>query len=167
MDHEFFMREALVSARRALKRNEFPVGCVLVHQGRIIARGQRTGTCKAVPGELEHAEIRALRRLEQLPAQIAREEVVLYSTMEPCLMCYGAILISGIGTIVYAYEDAMGGGTGCDRTRLSPLYAGNKITIIPGICRAESLALFKSYFGAPQTVYWRGSLLSDYTLDQN
>ena len=52
-------------------------------------------------------------------------------------MCFGAILLSGIGKIVYAYEDVMGGGTCCDLTKLTPLYKNRKISIIPNILRKE------------------------------
>lgn len=166
MDHEFFMQQALLLARKALLQKEFPVGCVLAYQDRIIARGERSGTNRMIPSELDHAEIMALRRLEEQPAAIPREQVTLYTTLEPCLMCYGAILLSGVGTIVYAYEDAMGGGTGCDTSRLPALYRNNRIHIISSVCRMESLKLFKSFFGEPGNAYWRGSLLSRYTAEQ-
>ncbi|MBU1181693.1 MAG: nucleoside deaminase, partial [Proteobacteria bacterium] len=87
-------------------------------------------------------------------------------TMEPCLMCFGAILLSGIGKIVYAYEDVMGGGTGCGIDSLSPLYKNSPVKIIPGILRKESLEIFKAYFSNPSNSYCKGSLLADYTLSQ-
>jgi tRNA(adenine34) deaminase len=82
-------------------------------------------------------------------------------------MCFGALLISGIGTIVYAYEDAMGGGTSCDRSQLPELYHHNGVQIIPGVMRSESLALFKAYFSDPDIDYWRDSYLARYTLAQD
>jgi tRNA(adenine34) deaminase len=165
-DHTRYMRMALDLARTALARNEFPVGCVLVYEGSIIARGARRGTQKKIPSELDHAEIMALRELESLTEPIDRNKITIYATLEPCLMCYGALLICGIGKIVYAYEDAMGGGTACDRARLPDLYKNNGIKLIPGICRQESLTLFKTYFERPDMDYWRGSLLAEYTLAQ-
>lgn len=81
-------------------------------------------------------------------------------------MCFGAILIAGIGTVVWAYEDAMGGGTGCDRSSLPPLYRDRRITIVPRVLRHRSLALFKDFFLNPSNGYWAGSLLADYTLSQ-
>jgi tRNA(adenine34) deaminase len=165
-DHIHFMQAALDLARSALDRDEFPVGCILVSEGRIIARGQRTGTRKAVPSELDHAEILALRELEARSDPMDRSRMTLYCTLEPCLMCFGALLISGIRTIVYAYEDAMGGGTACDRSRLSPLYKEARVDILAGICRQESLDLFKRYFTRADVDYWRGSLLAQYTQAQ-
>lgn len=166
MDYAYFMGKALAQAREALSRGEFPVGCVIVRGGRIIATGARRGTAGGAVNETDHAEMLALRRLESLGPEVAREELALFCTMEPCLMCFGAILLSGIGTLVWAYEDAMGGGTACDRSILSPLYRDRRITIVPRVLRAESLSLFKSFFRNPANGYWAGSLLAEYTLAQ-
>ena len=81
-------------------------------------------------------------------------------------MCLGAIILSGIRKIVYAYEDVMGGGTDCDLTTLQPLYSDNHTAIIANILRNESVSLFKSYFADPGNEYWKGSLLAQYTLSQ-
>ena len=166
MTHETNMGHALAAARHALDKDEFPVGCVVVLDGRVIAEGQRANTRQTVPSELDHAEMIALRRLEALDGSLDRRRMVLYATLEPCLMCFGAILLSGIGTLVYAYEDAMGGGTGCDRGRLPSLYRDNPLRIVPGVCRRESLTLFQNYFQRPHITYWRESPLALYTLGQ-
>lgn len=81
-------------------------------------------------------------------------------------MCFSAILLSGIGRIVYAYEDVMGGGTGCDRSGLPPLYRNAKLTVISGVLRINSLLLFKRFFADSANPYWADSLLSRYTLAQ-
>lgn len=168
MNHEYYMREALSLAEAALKEGEFPVGCVLVCKNRILATGSRKGTLGMTANEVDHAEIIALRNLAGRKEfdGINRQEITIYSTMEPCLMCFGATLLSGIGKIVYAYEDVMGGGAGCDIKSLSPLYRNRLIEIIPGILRKESLAIFKVYFSNTSNSYWKGSLLADYTLAQ-
>ena len=160
------MQKALAAARQALANGEFPVGCVLVHDGRVLVNGIRKGTRRPVPSELEHAEMIALGALERRYPDIPRREISLYCTLEPCLMCYGAILLSRIGTLVYAYEDAMGGAASCSPDAFKPLYAGNAIRIVAGVCRAESLELFKAFFRDPAIDYWRGSLLEQYTLAQ-
>jgi len=168
MTHEHFMKEALGLAGAALKEGEFPVGCVLVFKNGILATGSRKGTLAGTANEVDHAEIMALRNLAGSKEcnEINRQEITIYCTMEPCLMCFGAVLLSGIGRIVYAYEDVMGGGAGCDIEQLSPLYRNSLIEIIPGILRKESLAVFKAYFSNPSNSYWKGSLLADYTLAQ-
>jgi tRNA(adenine34) deaminase len=163
-EHDRFMGMALDLAQHALAAGEFPVGCVMVCDGRPIATGARTGTRRRIPSELEHAEMVALRHLEALDFPLDRSQVTLYCTLEPCLMCFGALLISGIGTIVYAYEDAMGGGTACDRSHLPALYRDSRVQVISGVGRTQSLALFKAFFVKPECPYWRDSLLARYTL---
>jgi tRNA(adenine34) deaminase len=81
-------------------------------------------------------------------------------------MCFGALIISDIGKIVFAYEDAMGGGTQCDLSKMTPLYKENQISIIPNILRKKSLQLLKTFFSNPENIYLKGSLLATYTLRQ-
>lgn len=163
MNHAFFMKEALTEAKQAFDLGEFPVGCVIVHDGKIIASGSRQGTAGHLVSETDHAEILALRQLEQ-SAPVDRSRLTLYCTLEPCLMCFGAILISGIRHIVFAYEDVMGGGTRCDLGRMPPLYSSLPVTLVPHILRDKSLFLLKSFFSNPDNTYWKDSLLAAYTL---
>lgn len=160
------MGKALVQARKALSAGEFPVGCVIVQGEKILASGYRKGTSGNFPNEIDHAEIIALKQLTDLKLNTDKNKVVLFTTMEPCIMCLGAMILSGINEIVYAYEDVMGGGTSCDLTKLTPLYKDSGITIVPSILRKESLKLFKAFFKNPKNVYWRGSLLAGYTLSR-
>ena len=163
MNHSFFMEAALAEARQALDRGEFPVGCVIVSEGTIVAAGSRQGTAGGLVSETDHAEILALKQLER-SAQPDQSRLTLYCTLEPCLMCFGAILISGIRHIVFAYEDVMGGGTRCDLSRMPPLYGSRPVHLVPHILRDKSLFLFKSFFSNPYNTYWKDSLLSAYTL---
>ncbi len=164
-DHHL-MGIALKEARKALARGEFPVGCVLAYGDRVIARGRRKGTTDGGGNELDHAEMVALRRIVKMKQAPEAAAITAYCTMEPCLMCFSALMLHGIGAIVYAYEDAMGGGTACPRARLNPLYRDSRIMIRGGIRRGESLALFKAFFSDPANRYWRASHLSEYTLKQ-
>jgi len=166
MDHAHFMRKALAQARQALIAGEFPAACILVGAGSVIASGSRTGTIENRFNETDHAEILALRNLNQLQAPAPSGGLTAYCTLEPCLMCFGALLISGVTNIIYAYEDAMGGGTRCDLSRLPPLYQNLSIAVVPHILRVDSLELFKTYFSNPQTVYLKHSFLAAYTLKQ-
>ncbi len=166
MEHEYFMRKALQEAQKALLSNEFPVGCVVVNDDRTIAAGSRMGTAGLSANELDHAEMVALRKIDELNQDIDPSGMTLYTTMEPCLMCFGAILIHGIGQVVYAYEDVMGGGTACALTEMPALYKNSKISIISNVLRKESLGLFKTFFSNPENRYWRNSPLADYTLAQ-
>ncbi|MBW1725657.1 MAG: nucleoside deaminase [Deltaproteobacteria bacterium] len=166
MDYEYFMQKALSQARNALSAGEFPVGCVVVREDRILTTGARKGTAGNIPNEIDHAEIIALKRLADLEINRDNKKIVLFTTLEPCLMCLGALILSGISEIVYAYEDVMGGGLSCDLKNLMPLYKNSRISVVPNILRKESLELFQAFFNNSENSYWQGSLLADYTLRQ-
>jgi tRNA(adenine34) deaminase len=160
------MRLALEEARKALAAGEFPVGCVLVYEGRVVAAGGRENS--GVGGnEFDHAEIVALRRLLKTEPSLDFAKVAVYSTLEPCLMCYTTLILNGFRTIVYGYEDVMGGGSNLELQRLSPLYASMQVKVIPGVERAACLDLFQRFFQDEKNDYWRDSALSQYTLDQH
>ncbi len=165
-EHERCMALALAEAEAALARGEFPVGCVLVHKGAVLASGQRAHSSGRV-NELDHAEMLVLRSFLDAEPAVAPAEVTLYATMEPCLMCFSSLLLNGIRKIVYAYEDVMGGGTNLPLAALSPLYAAIQVQVIPSVLRQESLALFQQFFRNPDNPYWKGSLLASYTMEQN
>ena len=166
MDYEYFMGKALDLAKKTLSEGEFPVGCVIVCQNKIIVTGARKGTIGNFPDEIDHAEMIALKRLSDLNMDLSENKIALVTTLEPCLMCFGAAMLSNINEIVYAYEDVMGGGMSCDVSRMASLYKQRQITVVPNILRKESLKLFKAFFQNPSNVYWRGSLLAEYTLKQ-
>ncbi len=166
MDYEFFMSRALEEAHQALSVGEFPVGCVMVYENRVLVTGARHHSTPDNRNELDHAEILALRRLVDIGEDIDREKITLFSTLEPCLMCYAALILNGIRRIVYAYEDVMGGGTNLNLKRLNPFYRDMNITVIPHILRQESLKLLKEFFADPPNDYLKESLLAQYTLNQ-
>jgi len=159
-----YMQEALQEAQIALQHNDFPVGCVIVGNEGVVARGRRVNS--AAKNELDHAEIVALRELNVNHPQNLDQSLVAYSTMEPCLMCFSALLLHNIRTVVYGYEDVMGGGTSLVLEGLKPLYAAMTIEIIPGILRSESLQLFQKFFSEDNSGYWKDSLLAQYTMAQ-
>ena len=165
--HEEFMRLALSEAAQALATGEFPVGCVLVADGEVLVRSRRLHSREDTVNEFEHAEIVAVQKLVAEYPGIAKEKIILYSTMEPCLMCYATLLLNGIHTIVYGYEDVMGGGTTLQLTDLSPLYQQMRVTLVPHVLRLECLALFKQFFANPANAYWHESQLAQYTLAQS
>ncbi|MHB8791522.1 MAG: deaminase [Desulfobulbaceae bacterium] len=162
--HEHCMRLALNEAAAALQAGEFPVGCVLVSGGRAVAAARRRNSSGPGANELDHAEVLGLRELLQQSPGADCREITVYSTMEPCLMCFATLLLSGIRRFVWAYEDVMGGGTGLELKQLPELYAGMEVELVPGVLRSESLALFQEFFRCHS--YWGDSLLARYTLAQ-
>lgn len=193
---EKYMELAIAEANKAFEQGEFPVGCVIIFNDTIVASGSRLGTTSSekYPSEIYHAEIRALQSFENSisdgitkhyngtsnddavgvcsevgkisRSKIMPEQCTLYCTMEPCLMCFAAIILSGIKKIVYSFEDPMGGGTSCDLKSLSPLYRDSGITITPHVLRYKSLELFARFFSKEDNLYWKDSLLEKYTLEE-
>ena len=159
-----FMRLALEQAETALKAGEFPVGCVITDGAAVVASGFRKTSRGITPNELDHAEIAALKDLYENRPEAMKRPLCLYATLEPCLMCFGAALISGIHRIVYAFEDVMGGGTSCSRESLPPLYRGADLTVIPHVCRDESAQLMRAFFSNPENSYLRGTLFAAYAM---
>ncbi|MGD9949726.1 MAG: nucleoside deaminase [Desulfobulbus sp.] len=163
-EHERFMDLALDEARQALAEGEFPVGCVMVAGGRIVAKGRRKNSLESSRNEIDHAEIVTLRTLIGEQPHLNLGTVTVYSTMEPCLMCYSTMLLSGIRSFVWAYEDVMGGGANLPLYMLNTLYAQMKVQLVDRIRRAESLHLFQQFFKSGN--YWQESLLARYTMAQ-
>ena len=163
--HEVFMRLALEEARMALDAGDFPVGCVIVQGREVVATGRRQNSSARI-NELDHAEVVALRSLFDKNPQADASRLTVYSTMEPCLMCYATMLVNNINHIVYGYEDAMGGGTNLPLVVLAPLYSSKKVTITDSVLRSECLALFQQFFSAESNGYLQDSLLARYTLSQ-
>lgn len=168
MNHNYFMDMALQHAQAALEQGEFPVGCVITGGKAVIASGEREGSAGNTGNETDHAEIRALRQLNWIFQASSRPidpgTLTLYCTLEPCLMCFGAIVIHGIRHIVYGCDDPMGGGTRCDRTTLPPLYRDADLTITTGIREKESRSLFRTYFKNPDNKYLKDTLLATHML---
>lgn len=165
-EHDEYMKQALAEAEKALAAGEFPVGCVLVYRGEVIAAGGRENS-GAGGNEFDHAEIVALRRLFKHHPSLDFSEIAVYSTLEPCLMCYTTLLLNGFRSIVYGYEDVMGGGSGLELARLPSLYASMDVHVIPGVQRRACLELFQRFFKDEKNDYWRNSPLSRYTLEQD
>jgi tRNA(adenine34) deaminase len=166
MNDERYMEKALEEARGALGMGEFPVGCVMVYEDKVLVTGARQHSMPQSQNELDHAEMLALRRLIDLGERIDRAKVTLFSTLEPCLMCYAALIVNGIRDIVYAYEDVLGGGTGVDLSSLNPFYKDMEVSIVSGVLRYESMLLFKQFFSDPRHEYLRDSLLAQHAMSQ-
>jgi creatinine deaminase len=97
MPEDSFLTAAIEQARKSLSEGGIPIGSVLVHEGKIIGRGHN---CRVQSGSpIDHAEMNCLRNAGRLPAKIYRQ-CVIYSTLSPCPMCSGAVLLYKIGRVV-------------------------------------------------------------------
>lgn len=101
-DHEKYMHEALSEAEKALARGDRPIGAVIVHQDKIVARGSNAFHTES--SNIEHAEMRVLRSCAGF-LQAHGQECVIYATVEPCVMCLGAIVMCEIRSIVFGMRD--------------------------------------------------------------
>ena len=109
-DQERFMKEAIRQAKKARALEEVPIGCVIVHEGKIIARGyNRRNTDK---NTLSHAELNAIRKASKKLGDWRLEGCTMYVTLEPCPMCAGGIINSRIETVRYGVRDEKAGACG-------------------------------------------------------
>lgn len=137
--HEDFMKEAIVEARKALGRNEVPIGAVVVCNNRIIARGHNlTETLHDVTA---HAEMQAITAATQYLGGKYLVDCTLYVTLEPCVMCAGALGWSQISKIVYGAPDEKRGFV-----RFAPQALHPKTEIVTGIMAEECGVLIKDFF---------------------
>ena len=142
--HEQFMREALDEARLASAEDEVPVGAIAVVNGKIVGRAHNIREKTANP--LGHAEILLLEKLAHKSHDWRFENVAIYVTCEPCIMCTGALLQSRVKRIVYGCRDPKAGA--CDSlyelTRDSRL--NHQIETIGGVLGDECGALLSEFF---------------------
>lgn len=105
--HEKYMMEAIKEAKKALIKDEVPIGCVIVHDDKIIGRGHNLRETKQQ--SIAHAEIIAIQKACKKICSWRLENCTLYVTLEPCPMCSGAILQSRIDNVVFGAYDPKGG----------------------------------------------------------
>ena len=136
---EYFIREALKEAHKAFEKDEVPVGAVIVAGNRIIARAHNlTETLTDVTA---HAEMQAITAAAAFLGGKYLKECTLYVTLEPCLMCAGALFWSQISRIVFGAEDAKRGFTKVSSHLLHP-----DTVLVSGIFENECSALLSDFF---------------------
>ncbi len=110
MDHHKWMQQAFKEAKKALIQDELPVGAVLVLGDEIIARGHNE--TKRSKNATRHAEIVCIERASSHLGDFRLNNAILYTTLEPCIMCSGALILSRVAKVVYACPDLRHGGAG-------------------------------------------------------
>jgi tRNA(adenine34) deaminase len=143
MSHENFMRRALAEAHRAREAGEVPVGAVVVAGGTIVGTGFNRPIGAQDP--TAHAEIVALGAAGQALQNYRLSGATLYVTVEPCLMCVGAIVHARIGTVVYGVPDPKGGAV---RSLLdvSALPLNHRFEVVEGVLADECRELLPGFF---------------------
>lgn len=141
---EKYMRAALKQAQKALALGEVPIGCVIVHEGRIIARGyNRRNTDK---NTLAHAEITAINKASKKIGDWRLEECTLYVTLEPCQMCAGAIIQARIPEVVMGCMNPKAGCGGSILNILEMPQFNHQAKVVRGILEEECSAILKQFF---------------------
>ena len=134
-----FMRQALIEAEKALQHGEVPIGCIIVCEGQIIGRGYNlTETLGDVTA---HAEIQAITAAAQGLGGKYLRDCTLYVTVEPCVMCAGAIGWAQIARVVYGCADEKRGFT-----RYAPQAIHPKCTVSNGVLEEECRQLMQDFF---------------------
>jgi tRNA(adenine34) deaminase len=141
---ERFMREAMELARLAEANGEVPVGAVVVVNGRIVGRGCNSPIAKSDP--TAHAEILALREAGAALANYRLEAATLYATLEPCVMCAGALVAARIGRLVFGARDLRFGGVRSKFHLADSDLLNHRVEITEGVLAPECVELVKKFF---------------------
>lgn len=141
MEDTYFMKQALNEAREAARRGEVPVGAVVVCRDRIIARGHNL--TEMLVDVTAHAEMQAITAAASSLGGKYLTDCTLYVTVEPCVMCAGAIGWSQLGRLVYGAPDEKRG-----YRRYAPQALHPKTEVASGVMQEECAALMKQFFQA-------------------
>jgi tRNA(adenine34) deaminase len=143
-NHDYWMQRAIAEAGKARIKDEVPIGCVIVREGRIIARGHNLRETTQDP--TAHAELIAIKKAARKCGSWRLLDTTLYVTLEPCAMCMGAIVLSRIPMVVFGCYDPKGGAAGSlfdlsDDPRLN-----HRVQLLPGIMEAHCSTLLRDFF---------------------
>ncbi|MEW6686869.1 MAG: tRNA adenosine(34) deaminase TadA [Candidatus Edwardsbacteria bacterium] len=142
--HHKWMKEALKEAKKAFKKNEVPIGAVVVHQEKIVGRGHNK--TESLPDATAHAEMIALRQATRKLKRWRLSGCTLYTTVEPCVMCTGATVLSRLDRLVFAVSDLKGGACGSLYNIAQDTRLNHQIEIVSGILKEEASNLLKQFF---------------------
>ncbi len=143
-EDEKFMKKALQQAHRAAAKGEIPIGCVIVSDGKIIARGHNERKTKKTT--LAHAEITAIDRASRKLGDWRLEGCTLYVTLEPCQMCAGALVQSRIDRVVIACMNPKAGCAGSIFNLLQVPAFNHQVEITYGVLEKECSAFLSDFF---------------------
>lgn len=140
------MAKALVEARKAEAKHEVPIGCVIVRDDTIIARAHNLRESKQDPAA--HAELLAIRKAARKLSSWRLLNTTLYVTLEPCLMCMGAIILARIPRVVFGCFDPKAGAAGSLYDLSNDPRLNHRLELVSGIRGAECSQQLSSFFTA-------------------
>ncbi len=142
--HHHFMRLALHQAQMAQQLGEVPIGAVLVHNGRIVARAGNRRELWHDP--TAHAEQIVLRQAAQRLGSWRLEDTTLYVTLEPCVMCMGAIILARVPQLVYGAADPRAGAVGSIYDFSGDERFNHKVEVVSGVLAQECGEMLSNFF---------------------
>lgn len=143
-DHQQFMQLALEQARLGEAQGEVPVGAVLVRDGQVIAAGYNQPISSCDP--TAHAEIVAMRAAGQALENYRLLDTALYVTLEPCMMCLGAMTHARVKELIYAAPDPKVGAVNQLQELSKQAHLNHQLDVVSGILQEESSELLKNFF---------------------
>ena len=146
---EAYLRHALEQAALAAAAGEVPVGAILVHEGRIVARGQNRVLRDVDP--TAHAEIVALRAAASALGNYRLTECELYVTLEPCAMCAGAMIHARLGALTYGADDPKAGAAGSVLSVLNHPLLNHRMKVTGGVLAEECGEILRQFFRSRRT----------------
>jgi tRNA(adenine34) deaminase len=144
--HEDHMRAALELAREAGKAGEVPIGAVIVVDDAIVSRGRNSPIATGDP--TAHAEILALREAAKALGNYRLEGATLYCTLEPCVMCAGALVAARVRRVVFGTRDLRFGGVRSKFRIADSDLLNHRVEIVEGILAPECVSLLQNFFEA-------------------
>lgn len=143
-EDEKYMKAAIAQARKAEKLLEVPIGCVIVHEGRIISRGYNRRNTEH--NTLSHAELNAIKKASKVIGDWRLEGCTMYVTLEPCPMCAGALVQSRIDKVVIGAMNPKAGCAGSVINLLNTDGFNHKVEIETGVLGDECSEMMSSFF---------------------
>ena len=143
-DHDYWMALAIAEAAKARNKDEVPIGCVIVRDGKIIARGHNLRESSQDPSA--HAELIAIRKAARKFNSWRLLDTTLYVTLEPCIMCMGAIILARIPTVVFGCHDPKGGAAGTLYDLSDDPRLNHRVELVARVLEGECSSLISSFF---------------------
>ena len=143
-EDEKFMKAALAQAKKAAAIDEVPIGCVIVYEGKIIARGYNKRNKEK--NTLSHAEMNAIRKASKYLGDWRLEGCTMYITLEPCPMCAGAIVQARVDRVVIGSMNAKAGCAGSVLNLLQMQQFNHQVEITQGVLEEECSEMLSSFF---------------------
>jgi len=140
------MREALLLARAAAAAGEVPVGAIVARDGEILGRGANSPIARRDP--TAHAEILALRAAASRVGNYRLEGMTLYCTLEPCVMCAGALVAARVSRLVFGARDLRFGGVRSKFRLVDSELLNHQVEVVEGVLATECVALLQDFFEA-------------------